>query len=63
MLKVIVSDDDDSVVEWQCKNKQSIEYDLLYAGHLIADTLATLTYISKKSPASISGGMNCDQKI
>lgn len=50
MLKVIVSDDD-SVVECHCKNKQAIEYDLLFAGHLIADALATLKNISIEAAA------------
>ena len=51
MLKVIVSDDGDSVVEWHCKNKQAIEYDLLFAGHLIADALATLKNIPIEAAA------------
>jgi len=51
VLKVIVSDDDDSVVEFQCKTKQAVEYDLLFAGHLIADTLANLKHIPIEAAA------------
>ena len=51
MVDIRIRDDEDTVVQVSGDSKQAIEFDLLFAGHIVAQTLANLKAISIEAAA------------